>query len=135
MSRMEDYALRVENFKKVITISVFIKHGRQFFINKKVPLKQRSKLKTKHNLNPDEHTLAYLDYLREEIWETESRLSECLMQIYSLKEGCVEIEWIIPEEFDYEFISFFFTEVGKDLLERHQIIEVYLNDMLVDNSV
>ena len=135
MSRMKEYASRMEHFKKVTTISVFMKYGREFFIRKKVSFTQMSKLKSKHSVNPDQHTLADLDRMREEIWEIESKLSECLMQIYSLNKGCVEVEWIIPEEFDYDFITFFFTEVGKDLLERHQIIEVYLNDMLVDNSV
>ena len=135
-NRMNDYGREVKRFKDKTTISLFMKYGRQFFIRKKIPRSyNKSMLRTIHDINPDEHTLSYLDHFQERIWKTDLKLSECILQIYNLKDGCVEVEWIVPEEFDYDLITFFCTEIGRELLEHHHITKIFLNDALIDNSV
>lgn len=135
-NRMNDYGREVKIFKDKTTISLFMKYGRQFFIRKKIPRSyNKSMLRTIHDINPDEHTLSYLDHFQERIWKTDLKLSECVLQIYNLKDGCVEVEWIVPEEFDYDLITFFCTEIGRELLEHHHITKIFLNDALIDHSV
>ena len=94
-------------------------------------------VKTKHHsIDPAETTLSHLDRIREDICET-VKLSECVQCFHkwSINTGCIEIQWIIPEEYDYDLISIFCAEAGKKLLERHQIEKIYINNVLIDNSV
>ena len=134
VNRMDNYDSDVKRFKRNTTISVFLKYS-QYFGPKLPRHYDRSKLRTKYDIDPDQETLHSLDRLPEDIWNSDSKLSECIMQVYRIIKGCVEIEWIISEEYDYDMMTFFCSEVGKEILERHQITKVYINDLLIDNSV
>ena len=132
--RMDEYAKDVKRFKETTTITMFMKYGRQFYIGKKIP-KSHKVVKAKQYINPDEDTLSYLDRVREEIWTT-LKLSECiLLQMLSIQKGCVEIEWIVPEEYVYNLMAFFCVEIGKKLMERHHVETIYITDVLINNPV
>ena len=112
---------------------MFMKYSRDFFIGKSIPQGyNKSKLRTKHDINPDEETMESLDRLHEDIWRVDVKLSECVIQLCKITE---EIEWIVPEEFDYDLMTFFCSEVGKDLLEVHEITKIFINDQLIDYLV
>ena len=135
-NRIDDYVREVKMFKRRSTISMFMKYSRDFFIGKSTPQGyNESKLRTKHNINPDEETIASLDRLPEDIWRSDAKLSECVMQLCNIAKGCIEIEWIVPEEFDYDLMTFICSEVGRDLLEVHEITKIFINDQLIDYSV
>ena len=134
-NRMDKYARDMKIFKDTTTISMFLKHGKQFFKGKKPP-EDHKVVKTKQRINPEETTLSHLDHIREDIWTT-LKLSECIPHLHkwSLGTGCVETEWTIPEEYDYDLISCFCAEAGKKLMEHHQIESIYINAVLINNSV
>ena len=134
-NRMDEYAKDMKRFKDTTTISMFIKHGKQFLKVKKPP-EDHKVVKTKQHINPEENTLSYLDLIREDVWTT-MKLSECIPHFHnwSLSTGCVEIEWLMPEEYDYDLITCFCAESGKNLMERHQIESIHINGVLIDNLV
>lgn len=135
-NRMTEYAKDMQRFKDTTTISMFKRYGKQFFRGEKPP-KDHKVVKTKHHsIDPAETTLSHLDHIREDICET-VKLSECVQCFHkwSINTGCIEIQWIIPEEYDYDLISIFCAEAGKKLMERHQIEKIYINNVLIDNSV
>lgn len=134
-NRMNKYAEDMKRFKDTTTISTFIKHGKQFYKLKKVP-QDHKVVRTKQHINPEENTLSYFDRIREDIWSA-MKLSECIAHFHEgrLQMGCVEMEWLIPEEFDYDLISVFCAEAGRKLMEQHHIEKIYINDVLIDNSV
>ena len=132
-NRMDVYTRDVKTFKENTTISLFIQYGKQFFKKKSSPKHyNKSTLRTIQDIDPDKEKLSYLDRFREDVC---MKLSDCLMQIDSINDGSVETEWIVPEEFDHDLISFFCSEEGKELLKRHQVNAIYLNDMPIDDSV
>lgn len=133
-NRMKDYASDLKKFKDSTTLSEFIKYGQQFFLDKEPPQKY-SKLVTKNSVNPNEITLTSLDHIRERIWKSNSKLSECVMLIHTVMEGCVEIEWLVSEEYDYEFMTFFCSEAGKELLEEYEITKISINNIPICHSV
>ena len=133
-NRMDEYAKDMKRFKASTTIAKFAEHGRRFYKVKEIPAHHKV-VKTKQHIDPAETTLSYLDHIREDVWSN-MKLSECIRcQTWDVKTGCVEIEWIIPEQFDYDLISIFCAEAGKELMERHHIEKIYINDVLIDNSV
>ena len=133
-NRMEEYAKDMKRFKANTTIAKFMEHGRRLHKVKKLP-EHHKVVKTKQHIDPAETTLSCLDHVREDIWSN-MKLSECIRcQTWEMRMGCLEIEWIVPEEYDYDLISIFCDEAGKELMERHHIEKIYINDVLIDNSV
>ena len=134
VNRMDEYAEDMTRFKASTTIAKFAEHGRRFYKVKEIPAHHKV-VKTKQHIDPAETTLSYLDHIREDVWSN-MKLSECIRcQTWDVRTGCVEIEWIVPEEYDYDLISIFCAEAGKELMERHHIEKIYINDVLINNSV
>ena len=134
VSRMDEYANDIKTFKDTTTIAKFAEHGRRFYKVKEIPAHHKV-VKIKQHIDPAKTTLSNLDHIREDVWSN-MKLSECIRcQTWDVRTGCVEIEWIVPEEYDYDLISIFCAEAGKELMERHHIEKIYINDVLISNSV
>lgn len=131
--RMTTYSHDIEDFKGKTTISSFLRSGKHF--KNRNRRRNKSRLTMKQQINQDEQTLSSLGAIQDDIWRSNARLSECIMQLGNIKGGCVEIEWLTSKDFDYDFIKFFCGDVGKDLLERHQIEKIFINDRLINNTV
>ena len=132
-NRMDEYVEDMQRFKENTPISAFIRYGKKFFKKRSSPKKHKSTLRTIHDINP-ETPLSYLDSFQDDVC---MKLPDCPMQVDYIKFGSnsIETEWIIPEEFDYDLIALLCSDDGLELLERHQVNAVYINDVLIDSSV
>ena len=131
---MDQYAREVEHFKHCTTASSFIKQG-QPLIMKKSLKRGYKRLKTKHAVNPDEFVIAEIDRFRKDVWSSDANLSDCAFHLFSIASGSVQVELAIPEEFSYPLVVFFCSEEGKELLLRHHIYEIFIDDEPINPSV
>ena len=128
---MERYVYDVQKFKRHTTVSKLIKH-RHSILKRKSQLKGYKKLKTRHNIEPAECTIsAVIDCFQQEV-QTKSK---CPLHFYTAEFGSVAVEWRFHEEHEHTLILFFCDDVGRTLLEKHHITNVFIDDVQIDHSV
>ena len=132
---MDQYAREIQIFKQSTTASRFIACGQPLLTKKSHTLRGYRRLKTKHAVNPDEFILAEIDCFREEVWSSMSNLSHCPFHVYSITSGSIQVEWGISEEFKYPLMAFFTSEDGKELLQQHQVYEIFIDDVPINPMV
>ena len=130
---MKQYSNDIRRFKQSTAMSRLIGHGQLFLRRKGVP-KGYKKLTTNHDIVPEKCMLVDLDNFREDVWR-DPQLSECTIQICSITEGSVQVQWAVSEECNNALITFFCGEIGKELLQRHHIKEIFIDDVPIDQSV
>ena len=129
--RMRNYGRDLQSFKERTTITDFIKCkiARSLVKNSAV-LATFRKLTTEHNINPDNYTLAELDYFRHETAKAvclRRKLSECALQFYRVKYGSIIAKWLFPEELMDAFVELFSCKEGEEILAPFMIIRILID--------
>lgn len=128
--KMEQYAYDVCNFKKTMSLSKFASH-KHHFLKRRPPLKCHKTLRTRHDIDPDNHTLVYVDRLGQDL----KTGSKCYLQLYNMEIGSVILGWSVLEEEEYKLITFIVSGDVGDMLKRYQIVDISINDVQIDHSV
>ena len=130
---MKQYSNDIRRFKQSTAMSRLIGHGQLFLRRKSLP-KIYKKLTTNHDIDPKKHMLVELDNFQEDM-RRDPQLSECTIQVCGITEGSVQVQWAVSEECGYALITFFCDEIGKELLQRYQIKEIFIDDVPINQSV
>lgn len=128
--KMEQYIYDVRNFKRTVSLSKFTIH-KHHFLKRRSPLKCHKTLRTRHDINPDNHTLVYVDRLGQEL----KTYSKCYLQLYNVEIGSVILEWSVLKEQEYMLITFIVSGDISDMLKRYQIVDISIDDVHIDHSV
>ena len=133
---MEEYGIDIEHFKQNTTASNFIQcQGERLILRKSFP-KGYHKLTIRQAVNPTEYKLAKMDHFTEDVWNhPNSKLSACAFHVYGVTQSSVKVEWGFPEEFGYTLIAFFCSKDGKELLQKHQVDVITVDDTVINQSV
>ena len=127
-AKMAQYECDMQDFQRTTTVNNFIKYGQPRICPKprSVPPRFKKLVLTKH-IDPDTYTLAELDSVRMKIC-SQLKLSECALQLYSMKHNCIIVKWIFPEEIT-EILSYFLSDInGQELLQSHCVESVLIDE-------
>lgn len=120
-SDMARYARQMQWFQQETTVFDFIKYGRCRLAVEKPPLPPRFKeLVLEEDIDLKSYTLADLERFRLDSCSN-LRLSECALHLYSIRHNCIIVQWIFPEELTEQFVCFYCSEGGRELLQIHHV--------------
>ena len=127
-TKMVRYERDMQDFKQTTTVKNFIKYGQPRICPKPRSLPPRfKKLVLTKRIDPDTYTLTELDGIRMEIC-SQLKLSECALQLYSIKYNCIIVEWIFPEEIT-EILSYFLSDTNsQELLQSHCVERIIIDE-------
>ena len=126
--KMKQYNKDIEGFRQRTTITDFIKCSKLRIKSRTIP-RRFIDVTIEHAIDPDVCTLADLDHFRKDTYRAlHLKLSECAFQVFTIKRGCVIVEWMVPEDFEKPLKDLFYTESGLDLLQKHEVERVSIND-------
>lgn len=127
-TKMVRYEHDMQDFKQTTTVKNFIKYGQPRICPKPRTLPPRfKKLVLTKCIDPDTYTLAELDGIRMKIC-SQLKLSECALQLYSIKYNCIIVEWIFPEEIT-EILSYFLSDTNsQELLQSHYVERIIIDE-------
>ena len=129
--KMEQFARDVKEFKRHTTLSKLTVHKGRILKRKPRLKAYHKKLRTKHDIDPDTSTFMTVDHFQQEI----KALSKCHLYLVNMEVGSVTLEWTVLEEDEYTIVDLFCSEEGKELLQRHHISDVSIDDIPIDDSV
>lgn len=128
---INSYANDVDEFKQHTTFSDFIEYCAEDcdLLRLSTTPPQFVKLTTKHKIRKKNCTLHILDIIRRKSCPL-LRLSEFALQIHRVKDGCIEVEWLVPEEAKYGLVTFINSVPGRELLAQFQVVRILIDDRL-----
>lgn len=127
-AEMLSYAHDMQTFQQQTTMFNFIKCS-----NHQMVLKMTSvppcfrRFIIEYGINLDSYTLADVESFRVDTC-SHLKLSECALQIYSIKHNCTIVEWIFPEEITEVLSCFYSDENGQELLQSHHVKRVSIDE-------
>ena len=133
-NEMEEYSREIRSFKYRTSGLTSIHHGRMLF-GEKPRRKGYRRLKMKHAVSSKEYNLADIDSFREDVYRADSALTECALHLYGIAEGSLEVVWEVHKEFSYPLIAFFCSDAGSEVVQQHNVCEMFIDDFAINHSV
>ena len=129
---IDSYANDVDDFKRRTTFSDFMKCCTDDYSLQRLSTTppQFVNFKTKHKIRKQNCNLYVLDKMRQKSCH-KLGLSEFALQVHRAKDGCIEVEWLVPEEEKHRLVTFVNSVPGRELLAQFQVVRTLIDDRLI----